>query len=383
MRAPTAALRSLSLLILAACAPMGTPQLPCLDDACPGASKKGQGAHARDASGPDYGILSLNLHCLFTSGTPYASNEARFEAIADAVLADDIAVLAVQEACHGAEESAMPMLQAALEDATGSSWSTAWAYAHQGWEGTPDEVAEGVGVLYRGTGGEDFEYAYYAQGPLRRALVAVTLPAELGGLTVASVHLDYADRDIREAQARETASVLLSAFASTELVIAGDLNDDEGSETHDAFLEQGFIDLTTRLSSSRIDHIFAHRGASLVHDGEARMFDGRSTAVVSDHDGYAVWVGPGTGDPVSLTRLVANVDAGWGNHLTVRGDTAPLDWDRGQMAYPISDYRWRLVSSELGAGDIEYKWLLNDQDWQRGWNSEASAGSDAETWPVF
>ncbi len=370
------------LLFASACGPGS------LDDAVPPGQDQGRDGttktdRGRDASEEGWALLSLNLHCLFTSSTSYSSNEARFDAIAGAVRDEGVAVMAVQEACHSSDESAMPMLEAALEDTTGQTWSSAWFYTHQAWEGTANEASEGVGLLYRGSGGEVFDYSYYSQGDLGRALVAVTLPEALGGFTVASVHLDHRDSAVRAAQARETASVLLSAFASTELIVAGDLNARERSDTHQAFIDQGFDDLTANLSSGRIDHVFAHRGASLSPKGAWRIFDGHDYDEVSDHEGYMVWVGPGEGEPVELTRLVAWADAGWGNFLSARGGVAPLDWEQGLVAYPVEDYRWRLVLTEIRASSFEYKWLMNDADWQDGWNLEAEVGTDNESSPSF
>ncbi len=60
-----------------------------------------------DSSPPEdsasFGVLSLNLHCLFTSGTTFSDNEARFEAVAGAGGAEEGRVNALQGVCGSAD----------------------------------------------------------------------------------------------------------------------------------------------------------------------------------------------------------------------------------------------------------------------------------------
>ena len=96
------------------------------------------------------GLLSINLHCLQLDGTDFSSNQERLQLLARAVQAEQVSVLALQELCVSAEQSAPDLLLAALQEETGQEWSLATAYAHLGWEGTEDEAEEYVGLAVRG-----------------------------------------------------------------------------------------------------------------------------------------------------------------------------------------------------------------------------------------
>jgi len=331
-----------------------------------------------------YCLLSLNLHCLRTSGTEYGSNTARLEAVAAAAAAEGVAALAVQEACDDGVESAMTILEAALEDATGAGWSGAWAFAHVAWEGTPDEAEEGVGLLVRGALGPADTLEYVTQGALRRVEVVAQLPPDLGGFALHSLHLEVGSEAARTSQARQAAAWSLGrADPSLDVILAGDLNATAGSPPHDAVLAFGFSDATDGLDSSRIDHVLVHRGAAAQVTDRRLVFTGDSYPPVSDHPGALVCLA--AADPVApaVTRLSALVDAGWGHSIAVRGDTEPLDWDLGWPAYPVDDGRWMLVTTELPPGPFAYKYLLDDVSWQQGDDLSGQGGQDHEDEPVF
>ncbi len=353
-------------------------------------------ADARDAPATDlggttmwrdpYGLLTLNLHCLRSDGTTFRTNEERFGAIAAAVAAERVKVIAVQEACRRDSTSAIAMLEGALSTATGARWASTWTAAHTAWEGTPDEALEGLGVLVQGAldPASVHVHRYRTQSGLTRVMVGARLPPELGGAALYSVHLSYESPAARAEQARETASVALSAtHPSPAVLIAGDFNAVPGSPSHRALSQWGYRDLTASLPADRIDHIWASAGAGLSSDGATVIFDGARHPVVSDHHGYLVRVSPAAAPAVTLTTLLATADVGDGHALTVRGDGAPLGWDQGWTAWRASSNTWRLVCPTLPSRRFEYKWLVDDTRWQTGPNAAGVGGTESAITPVF
>ena len=310
-----------------------------------------------------WGLLTLNLHCLETEGTDFTTNAERFAAIADLVATEGVAALALQEACEREGESAVGMLVAALEDATGDDWSSAWAFAHMAWEGAEDEAEEGVALVVRGTLTDEAVTTYHAQSALQRVGLSATLPADLGGLRLHTVHLDHADADVREAQARQAATTALAERDSLGVLVAGDLNDSEGSAVHQSFLDTGFEDLSAGLGATRIDHVMAHRRAWVAPVSADKVFDGGGSPTVSDHPGVLVKLEPAEVVPTEITR--------------------PLSWEQGWPAYPAADDRWILLLTELPKGTFEYKVLIDDVTWQAGDNAVGEAGEDNEITPEF
>ena len=91
--------------------------------------------------------MALNLHRLKLEGTPFSGNPARMAAVADAVAAEGIAALALQEVCKNTREDAMALLVTELGRATGTEWTGKWIRSMTpGWE-TPDQAEEGIAVL--------------------------------------------------------------------------------------------------------------------------------------------------------------------------------------------------------------------------------------------
>ena len=280
---------------------------------------------------------------------------------------------------------AVARLGAALERATGVPWGYRWVKAHIAWEGTPDQATEGLAVLVRGVRSMDgFDYRYFAQKGLERVFVAGRLPPALGGLTVVSVHLSYEHADVREAQARETASVALGAtWPGPGLLIAGDFNDRPGSPTYLALRSFGYTDLSAALDGGRIDHLFTHRASGLAASGATAIFDGTRYPKVSDHPGYLVRLAPAPAPAVVATTLVAKADVAPGTALFVRGAAAPFNWNRGWIARPVTPSVWTLVTTEVAAAELEFKFLANDRTWQSGDNSRGRRGEVTTVWPQF
>lgn len=335
---------------------------------------------ADEPSAP-FTLLSLNLHCFRVDGTVYATNAERFAAIASLAAAREVAVLTLQEACERPGEKAIELLRAALEQQTGVPWTSTWALAHVAWEGTPDEADEGVGLLVRGALSDPGALEHAVQGALRRIAVSATLPPALGSPRVTSVHFEVFEPEARTMQAREVAAAgLVDTDSTYAVIIAGDFNDVEGSATHAAFPAMGYLAADAGLDPSGIDHVMSHRAAPLRPTLAEQVFLGAQA--VSDHPGLLVRFEPATGDIVTTTRITAESDPGADHFLSLRGDTAPLDWDRGFPMRAVKPGEHVFVTTEIAA-PFAFKALLDDTTWQTGPNVEGVAGAAQVVMPVF
>lgn len=349
-------------------------------------------AAARDAEGPDAGagpardagapgglvVLSLNLRCLELEGTPYRDHAGRFDAIASACEREAVDALLLQEVCEDGVVDALAALEEALEEVTGEGWSAAAAFAHVAWEGTARQADESVAILARGELGAVTARTHHAQGGLRRATVAANLD---GGLRVVSTHLDFMDAAVRGAQAREVAVAALVDAGSSDVLVGGDLNGRTGGAAWSALADAGFVDAAAALPPDRIDHVLVHRGAAFRGAAARALFDTPEERV-SDHPGVLVRLAPAAPAPVTVTRITARVDVGFGRRVTVRGDRAPLSWELGQPLVSLAADRWAFASTEID-GRFRFKLLRDDVDWQSGDDLVADAGDSVEVTPEF
>ena len=326
-----------------------------------------------------FGLLSLNLHCLKTEGTDFASNQERFEAVAEAVVAEDIQVIALQELCVSDRESAPALLEASLEGATGLNWELTTAFAHTGWEGTDDESDEFVGLAVRGGLLDSRELVFHVQDGLRRVGVQGRWDTGFAQLAFTSVHLDHQHAEVRLGQSRQSAVEALVSASGAESLVLGDFNDTPSSVPVLAMATMGFEDLGAELDDDRIDYIFAHHGASIELLSFERIFIGERWPRISDHPGMLARVGESVARPVSLTTVTTEYDdEGW---LALRGDQAPLGWELGWPASQDGRH-WTAVFTEL-EGAFEYKWLRDDADWQEGENRQGQSGQVNESVVAF
>ncbi len=338
------------------------------------------GAGGSDPTAP-FSLLSLNLHCFRLDGTSFATNTDRFAAIASLAATRDVAVLTVQEACERPGEKAIELLRTALEQATSTTWSSTWTLAHVAWEGTPDQADEGVGLLVRGALSSPAALDHAVQGSLHRVAVSATLPPELGGSRVTSIHFEVFEAAARTMQAREAAAAaLVDTDPGFSAIVAGDFNDIEGSQTHAAFPMMGFLAADAGLNAAGIDHVMIHRAAGLRPTSVEEVFLGADA--VSDHPGILVRIEAAPGDTVSATRVLAKADPGAGHFLAIRGDAAPLSWDIGFPMRPVAPGEHAFVTTELDA-DFAFKVLVDDATWQSGANVPGVAGTSQTVTPVF
>lgn len=83
-----------------------------------------------------------------------------------------------------------------------------------------------------------------------------------------------------------------------------------------------------------------------------------------------------------LTRVIAKFDAGWGNHLFIRGLGGSLDWQKGIPMQNIGEDEW-LWEQLVPCGTVAFKILINDQNWSEGEDLVVSAGDTVICRPSF
>lgn len=83
-----------------------------------------------------------------------------------------------------------------------------------------------------------------------------------------------------------------------------------------------------------------------------------------------------------VTRIVANVDVGWGNMLYIRGEGAGLSWEQGVPMLCDNNTEWHWTA-ETEAGPISFKFLVNDETWASGENVTINAGDVHISSPSF
>lgn len=85
---------------------------------------------------------------------------------------------------------------------------------------------------------------------------------------------------------------------------------------------------------------------------------------------------------VEQTSLIARVDVGFGNSLYVRGSGAGLSWAKGTLLDNVSPYEWAFKTTKA-KGEVEFKFLHNDEIWSEGENLTVAAGGTSISSPIF
>lgn len=85
---------------------------------------------------------------------------------------------------------------------------------------------------------------------------------------------------------------------------------------------------------------------------------------------------------VQQTSLIARVDVGFGNSLYVRGSGAGLSWSKGTLLDNVSPYEWAFKTTKA-KGEVEFKYVLNDEVWAEGENLTVAAGGTSISSPIF
>lgn len=82
------------------------------------------------------------------------------------------------------------------------------------------------------------------------------------------------------------------------------------------------------------------------------------------------------------TTIVAAVDVGFGNRLTIRGTGAGLSWDSGIALTCVDGAQWA-ITLPSGAEPIVCKFLINDETWCAGEDYTVLPGASVVLSPVF
>uniref|UniRef100_UPI002F90A63E alpha/beta hydrolase-fold protein n=1 Tax=Kitasatospora indigofera TaxID=67307 RepID=UPI002F90A63E len=97
----------------------------------------------------------------------------------------------------------------------------------------------------------------------------------------------------------------------------------------------------------------------------------------------AGWAGPGVAasEPV---RIYVHYDTGWGNSLSIRGDSAPLSWNAGRPMTWTSGNVW-VWEAPSTLSSFEFKPLINDTTWSTGGNYKVTAATprSVHIYPFF
>jgi hypothetical protein len=86
--------------------------------------------------------------------------------------------------------------------------------------------------------------------------------------------------------------------------------------------------------------------------------------------------------PAVTTTIVAAIDVGFGNYLTLRGEGPGLSWEVGVPLECVGDDRWSITLPE-SAHPIVCKFLLNDETWCGGDDYTVLPGSTVVLSPSF
>lgn len=82
------------------------------------------------------------------------------------------------------------------------------------------------------------------------------------------------------------------------------------------------------------------------------------------------------------TFISAQVDIGFGNHLTIRGSGPGLSWDEGLVMDCVGPNLWT-VSIKKAAQPVIFKVLVNDLTWSAGVDYTVAAGKSVTITPTF
>lgn len=85
---------------------------------------------------------------------------------------------------------------------------------------------------------------------------------------------------------------------------------------------------------------------------------------------------------VVTTKVVAQIDVGFGNTLYVRGEGSGLSWEKGVPLDCVADDQWSLTLAETSR-PVVLKFLINDLTWSAGEDYVVQPGSSVELTPTF
>lgn len=82
------------------------------------------------------------------------------------------------------------------------------------------------------------------------------------------------------------------------------------------------------------------------------------------------------------TRITVKFDAGFGNHLYLRGKGANLCWEKGVALKNVKHDEW-FWETDLAFTSCEFKVLMNDKHYEIGDNHTLTCGASIQYTPRF
>jgi hypothetical protein len=84
----------------------------------------------------------------------------------------------------------------------------------------------------------------------------------------------------------------------------------------------------------------------------------------------------------SKTSITVKYDVGFNNQLYIRGQGANLNWNQGQPLKNIKADEW-IWETETPFSNCEFKVLINDHQYETGYNHTIQSGSSISYTPTF
>ena len=82
------------------------------------------------------------------------------------------------------------------------------------------------------------------------------------------------------------------------------------------------------------------------------------------------------------TFISAQIDIGFGNHLTIRGSGPGLSWDEGLVMDNGGSNLWTVALTKV-TKPVTFKVLVNDLSWSTGADYVATPGKSITVYPTF
>jgi hypothetical protein len=82
------------------------------------------------------------------------------------------------------------------------------------------------------------------------------------------------------------------------------------------------------------------------------------------------------------TFISAQIDIGFGNHLTLRGSGPGLSWDKGLVMDNVGHSLWT-ASIAKAVRPVIFKVLVNDLSWSTGADYTVEPGQSITVYPTF
>ena len=83
-----------------------------------------------------------------------------------------------------------------------------------------------------------------------------------------------------------------------------------------------------------------------------------------------------------VTFISAQIDIGFGNHLTIRGSGPGLSWDDGLVMDNAGSNLWTVALAKA-AKPVTFKVLVNDLNWNTGADYVVAPGKSITIHPTF